>query len=91
MNQATKKTWYINNKKTDLLFIILCPVVAFLLVLLICEPRSRNGAFLYGKDTPYWFAIGATLLTHSHVLLVFTRSHLNMTVFKRYKYRFTLV
>ncbi|MBC7537252.1 MAG: hypothetical protein H7281_00405 [Bacteriovorax sp.] len=92
MNDTTsKKTWYINSKTTDLLFIVLCPLLAFLFVAAICEPRSKNGAFIYGTETPYWFAISATLLTHMHVLLVFTRSHLNKSVFMRYKYRFTLV
>jgi hypothetical protein len=51
----------------------------------------KNGAFLYGTETPYWFAIMATLLTHMHVLLVFTRSHMNKEIFMRFKYRFTLV
>lgn len=90
MNE-TAKPWYIHTKKTDLFFIILCPLLAFLFVLAICEPRAKNGAFLYGTETPYWFAIAATLLTHSHVLLVFTRSHLNKAIFTRFKYRFTLI
>ncbi|MFA6237651.1 MAG: hypothetical protein WC635_10025 [Bacteriovorax sp.] len=91
MEQAESKPWYIHTQKSDLLFIILCPLLAFLFVLAICEPRMKNGAFLYGSETPYWFAIVSTLLTHTHVLLVFIRSHLNQTVFKRYKYRFTLI
>ncbi len=88
---AKKKTWYLNSKLTDLLFIICCPLLALLAVVLFCEPRLKNGAFLYGNDTPYWFSIGATLLTHMHVLLVFTRSHLNKEIFSRFKYRFTLI
>src|SRR5437868_2281860 len=88
---AAKKSWYINSQLTDLLFIVCCPLVAFLSVVLICEPRMKNGAFLYGTETPYWFAIMATLLTHMHVLLVFTRSHMNKEIFMRFKYRFTLV
>lgn len=91
MSETTPKPWYIHTKKSDLLFIILCPLLSFLLVLAICEPRMKNGAFLYGKETPYWFAIASTMLTHMHVLLIFVRSHLNQTVFKRYKYRFTLI
>jgi len=90
-SEISTKPWYMNTKATDLLFIIFMPVISFLIVALICEPRAKNGAFLYGKETPYWFAIAATMLTHMHVLLVFTRSHMNMTVFKRYKYRFTLI
>lgn len=88
---ALQKPWYMNSSATDTIFIILMPVISFLIVALICEPRYKNGAFLYGKETPYWFAIAATMLTHMHVLLVFTRSHMNMAVFKRYKYRFTLI
>lgn len=90
-NSAPKKTWYMNTSTSDLTFIILMPLIAFCIVAIFCEPRMKHGAFLYGKETPYWFAIAATLLTHMHVLLVFTRSHLNMSVFKRYKYRFTLI
>lgn len=89
--EATPKPWYMNSKTSDLVFIILMPIIAFLIVALFCEPRYKHGAFLYGKETPYWFAIASTMLTHMHVLLVFTRSHLNMTVFKRYKFRFTLI
>lgn len=91
MNSTIAKPWYIHTKKSDLFFIILCPLLAFLFVLAICEPRMKNDAFLYGKETPYWFAIVATLLTHMHVLLVFTRSHLNKEIFMRFKYRFTLI
>ncbi len=91
MKDIIKKNWYINSKITDLTFIICCPLIALIFLVLICEPRLKHGAFLYGSETPYWFAIFATLLTHSHVLLVFTRSHLNMDVFKRYPYRFTLI
>lgn len=85
------KPWYMNSKSSDLIFIILMPLISFLIVALICEPRSKNGAFLYGKETPYWFAIASTMLTHMHVLLVFTRSHMNKAIFTRFKYRFTLI
>lgn len=83
------KSWYINSKLTDTLFIVLCPLLALIIVAFICEPRDQN--YIYNNLTPVWFAIGASVLTHAHVLLVFTRSHLNADVFKRYKYRFTLI
>jgi hypothetical protein len=85
----TKKNWYINSKASDLTWIILCPLVALIVVTFVCAPRTDN--FIYSSLTPVWFAIAASVLTHAHVLLVFTRSHLNADVFKRYKYRFTLV
>lgn len=88
---TTDRPWYMNSKTSDTIFIILMPVIAFLIVALICEPRYKHGALIYGTETPYWFAIACTMLTHMHVLLVFTRSHMNMSIFKRYKYRFTLI
>ena len=88
---VTTKTWYINTKWTDSFFIIFSPLIALFVVALICEPRSTHNTFLVTNGTPAWFAIFATLLTHSHVLLVFLRSHINMTVFKRFPYRFTLI
>ena len=88
---ATTKNWYINSKLTDSSFIILSPLIALLIVALVCEPRSTHNTFLITDGTPVWFAIFATLLTHSHVLLVFVRSHMNMSVFKRYPYRFTVI
>ncbi|MBC7429589.1 MAG: hypothetical protein H7336_13310 [Bacteriovorax sp.] len=89
MTEITKKNWYINGKKSDLAFIILCPLFALIIVALICEPRGTN--YVYSTLTPIWFAVAASVLTHAHVLLVFTRSHMNMSVFKRYKYRFTVI
>ncbi len=87
--QTTKKNWYINGHKSDIAFIILCPLIALIIVALICEPRDIN--YVYSTLTPIWFAVFASVLTHAHVLLVFTRSHMNMSVFKRYKYRFTVI
>ncbi len=89
MTERTAKNWYIYGHRSDLAFIILCPLIAFLIVALICEPRGEN--YIYSDLTPIWFAVCASVLTHAHVLLVFTRSHLNLSVFKRYKYRFTLI
>lgn len=89
MDKVEKKNWYIHSPQTDIPFIILCPVIALVVVFLICAPRAEN--YVYSDLTPIWFAIAASILTHAHVLLVFARSHLNMSVFKRYKYRFTLI
>ncbi|MBC7714229.1 MAG: hypothetical protein H7177_12875 [Rhizobacter sp.] len=89
MTDLTKKNWYINGHKSDIAFIILCPLIALVIVSLVCGPRGDN--YVYSTLTPVWFAVAASVLTHAHVLLVFTRSHMNMSVFKRYKYRFTLV
>lgn len=91
MSVLNQRQWYIHSKKSDALFIILTPLLSFFFICLVCEPRFRHGAFLHGEETPYWFAILATLLTHSHVLLVFLRSHLNLTVFKKFPYRFTII
>lgn len=88
-SDQTKKNWYINSKASDLAWIIFCPVIAFIIVALVCAPRGEN--YIYSNLTPVWFAVAASVLTHAHVLLVFTRSHLNAEVFKRYKYRFTLI
>ncbi len=89
MTELTKKNWYIHGHKSDIAFIILCPLIALIIVALICEPRDGN--YIYSNLTPIWFTVAASVLTHAHVLLVFARSHLNVTVFKRYKYRFTVI
>lgn len=89
MTELTKKNWYIHGHRSDIAFIILCPFIALIIVALICEPRGEN--YIYSNLTPLWFTVGASVLTHAHVLLVFARSHLNAEVFKRYPYRFTLI
>lgn len=82
---------FIGNKITDHIFVILSPFLALIVVFLFCEPRSRNGAFLYSTETPYLLPIIAVLMTHSHVLLGFLRSHLNKSIFVMHKFRFTVV
>jgi hypothetical protein len=83
------KSWYIHGKVADTFWIILNPILALLVVFFICEPRHEN--YIYSSLTPVWFSIAASILTHAHVLLVFTRSHFNKEVFNRFKYRFTIV
>lgn len=89
MSQTAQKNWYIHSKTSDTIFIIMCPLIALIIVALVCTPRTTN--YVYSDLTPVWFAIAASVLTHAHVLLVFARSHLNAAVFKRYKYRFTII
>ncbi len=78
-------------KRFDNLFVIGSPLLAFLAVALVCEPRFKSGEFLFNPETPGWFIGMAALLTHSHVLLVFLRSHLNSDVFSRHPWRFKVI
>ena len=80
---------YISSRKLDSFFIIGMPILALLTISIACEPRAQSGEFLYNPKTPLWLLIGANLLTHSHVLLVFLRSHVNRDVFKRFPLQFT--
>ena len=80
---------YISSRKLDLFFIIGMPLLALLTIAVVCEPRAKSGQFLCNPQTPIWLLIGANLLTHSHVLLVFLRSHVNRDVFKRFPLQFT--
>lgn len=79
----------ISSKRLDNLLIIGSPLLAFLLIALVCEPRLKSGEFLYNAKTPQWLLLMAGLLTHSHILMVFLRSHMNMEVYKRFPMRFT--
>lgn len=72
----------------DLLFVIGAPVLAFTAITLVSHPRSITGHFLYDPLTPEWFVIFTALLTHSHVMMVFVRSHMNPGVFRRFPFRF---
>jgi hypothetical protein len=81
--------WPIHKKWSDFLFIIFTPIFALVITAIICEPRGTN--YVYNESTPLWFIIAASVLTHAHVLVGFSRSHLNSFVFKKYIYRFTLI
>lgn len=82
---------FISSRKLDYIFIIGAPVIALLAVVLTCEPRFKSGEFLYNPKTPIWLIIGSNFLTHSHIMLVFLRSHGNFSVLKRFPYRFSLI
>lgn len=90
MTIAAVKT-YISTKRYDYLFIIGMPFIAFLFIALTCQPRMQSGEFIYNPKTPIWLIIGSNFLTHSHIMLVFLRSHMNISVFKRFPYRFSLI
>jgi len=90
MTVAAVKT-YISSRRYDYLFIIGAPLIAFLFIALTCQPRLQSGEFLYNPKTPIWLIIGSNFLTHSHIMLVFLRSHMNISVFKRFPYRFSLI
>ncbi len=83
--------YQITKFRIDHIFIIGSPTFAFLVIALFCEPRFQNGNFLYNPQTPNWLIISALLLTKSHILLVFLRSHFNKMIYKRFPLRFTLI
>lgn len=89
MNIAASLKTYVSARNLDNFFIIGTPLLALLTVAAVSEPRAVSGHFLYDPKTPEWFIITALLLTHSHIMLVFLRSHLNRDVFKRFPVRFT--
>lgn len=89
MSVSTTLRPYISSGKLDAFFIIGMPFIALLTIAAVCEPRALSGQFLYNPKTPLWLLIGANLLTHSHVLLVFLRSHINQDIFKRFPLQFT--
>jgi hypothetical protein len=82
---------FISSRKHDNFFIIFCPLIALLIIAAFCVPRFQTGLFLYNPDTPTWLIIGSNFLTHSHIMLVFLRSHGNSNVFKRFPLRFSLI
>lgn len=82
---------YISSRVSDNLFIIGSPLIALLSIVLICKTRAASGRFLYDPETPQWFIILSTTLTQAHIMMVYYRSHGNADVFRRFRYRFTLV
>lgn len=91
MSLATALKPYISSRRYDYAFIIGAPLIALLFIVLTCEPRLQSGEFLYNPKTPIWLIIGSNFLTHSHIMLVFLRSHGNISVLKRFPYRFSLI
>lgn len=84
-----RPSWVHENR--DRLIIIGSPLLAFLAIALFCQTRFSSGHFLHNPSTPEWLITSAILLTHSHIFLVFLRSHLNTEVLKRFPYRFTSI
>ena len=82
---------YIRSRNLDSFFIIAAPLFAFAVIALVSEPRYISGEFLLNPRTPQWLVIMAAMLTHSHVMLVFLRSHGNSEVFRRFKFRFLAI
>ncbi len=82
---------YISSRRFDNLFIIGTPVLALLTIALVCEPRMQTGEFLFNPKTPQWLIVFSMIITQSHVMLVFLRSHMNNHVLRRFPYRFTVV
>lgn len=91
MSIASTLKPYISSRKYDHFFIIGAPLIALLFIAAFCEPRYKSGEFLYNPRTPLWLIIGSNFLTHSHIMLVFLRSHMNTGVFKKFPYRFSLI
>ncbi len=91
MSEVVLRKAYLSTGAYNILFIIGAPVIAFTAVALVSYPRAATGEFLFDPQTPQWFIIMAALMTHTHVMLVFVRSHLNTGVFKKFPYRFTLI
>ncbi len=75
----------------ELLFIIGAPVMAFTAITLVSAPREVSGGFIFDPMTPDWFITFSALVTHAHVVMVFTRSHLNKNIYRRFPLRFSLV
>lgn len=75
----------------EILFIIGAPIIAFTAVTMVSFPRDISGGFLFDPMTPDWFITFSALLTHAHVMMVFTRSHLNQNIFRRFPLRFSLI
>jgi hypothetical protein len=91
MSEAVLPRPYIPADAYNLLFIIGAPIIAFSAVTMVSLPRAVTGEFLIDPETPDWFIAMSALLTHTHVMLVFVRSHLNKKVFRRFPLRFTVV
>lgn len=89
MSVAATLKPYVSSRRVDNLLIIGSPLIALLIIAVVCEPRLKSGEFLYNAKTPQWLLIIAGLLTHSHILMVFLRSHMNAGVYKRFPVRFT--
>lgn len=89
MSEATTKPYI--NSAFDLLFIIGAPVIAFTAVSLVSYPRSITGQILFDPQTPEWFIAFSSVITHTHVMMVFARSHANQKVFRRFPIRFILI
>jgi hypothetical protein len=85
------KNAFISSKKLDHLFVVGSPLLAFAIIALVCDPRAKSGYFLQDPRTPQWFILIVALLTHSHIVLVFLRSHMNQNIFQRFKFRFTVI
>ncbi len=88
-SEATTKPYI--NSVFDILFIIGAPVLAFTAITLVSYPRSITGRFLIDPQTPEWFIAFSSVITHTHVMMVFARSHMNQKVFRRFPYRFIAV
>ncbi|MES2526617.1 MAG: hypothetical protein V4598_05995 [Bdellovibrionota bacterium] len=82
---------YIRSRNIDSLFIIGAPLLAFLFIAMVSEPRFVSGQFLANPKTSQWMIILVSLMTQSHIMLVFLRSHGNSDVFRRYKFRFIVI
>ncbi len=80
-----------NRRALEMLFIIGAPVLSFVLITLVSMPRAVTGSFLYDSSTPDWFIAFSAIMTHTHVMMVFYRSHLNGNIFRKFPMRFTIV
>jgi len=89
MGVPNVKTIHIFSPFFDLFFVVLTPLWSLGIVYLFCGERGDN--FLATDKTPFMFGLACSILTHAHILIGFSRSHLNKEVFNRFKLRFTVI
>ncbi|MCB9727181.1 MAG: hypothetical protein H6746_01725 [Deltaproteobacteria bacterium] len=87
---APARPWYIVGALFDRLVFIGSPLLAFAFVALVASPRAPGGSIAYTGATPPWLILMAALFTFGHVNLTVVRSHINPTVYRRYRRRMML-
>ena len=85
------KSGYIIGPVCDSLFIIGAPILAVLVVIpLHLVPDSRFGYPIHGVTRDLRQVFISSFIA-AHLVLVFFRSHANADIFRRYRFRFTVV
>lgn len=81
---------YLISAWSDHIWVILTPALALLPIVLFSIPRAEKNGYLDNPSTPQWLIFGAALLTFAHLVLVFVRSHMNLSIRRSYPLRFLL-